>query len=63
MERSVEGTIERCAKPRVAVYSAPLDPTSLETKGTVLIKNADELLNYTKSEEKAAENFVQGIAD
>ena len=63
VERSVEGTIERCSKPKVAVYSAPLDPSTLETKGTVLIKNAEELLSYTKTEEKAAENFIQSIAD
>jgi len=36
---------------------------SQDTKGTVLIKNAKELLNYTKSEEDFAEKIVKGIAE
>lgn len=34
-----------------------------ETKGTVLIKNAEELMNYTKGEEEAMELFVKGLAE
>lgn len=37
-------------KPKIACYSCPLDTQYAETKGTVLIKTADELLNYTKGE-------------
>ena len=54
VNRNVEGTITRVDNPRIAIYNAPLDPQSAETKGTVLIKNASELLNYTKSEEDLA---------
>lgn len=35
-------------KPRIAVYSIPLDTQYSDTKGTVLIKSANELVNYTK---------------
>lgn len=51
IKRSVEGCIDRMAKPRIAIYSCPLDTTYAETKGTVLIQNANELLNYSKGEE------------
>ncbi|KAM3146229.1 hypothetical protein pb186bvf_001574 [Paramecium bursaria] len=63
VNRNVEGTITRVDNPRIAIYNAPLDPQSAETKGTVLIKNAAELLNYTKSEEDLAQKLVQSIAD
>jgi T-complex protein 1 subunit theta len=63
VSRNAEGTIQRVTNPKVAVYNAPLDPQSADTKGTVLIKNADELLNYTKSEEDHAEKIVKSIAD
>lgn len=41
VKRNVEGSIDRMAKPRIAVYSCPLDTQYSETKGTVLISNAD----------------------
>ncbi len=50
VKRSVEGSVESMSKPRIACYSCPLDTQYCETKGTVLIKNADELMNYTKGE-------------
>jgi len=40
-----------------------MDTQEAETKGTVLIKSAEELLNYNKSEEDLAHKFVKGIAD
>ena len=42
-------------KPRVAIYACPLDTQQSDTKGTVLLKSAKELMNYTKSEEEHAE--------
>ena len=50
VKRNVEGSVESMKNPRIACYSCPLDTQYCETKGTVLIKNADELLNYTKGE-------------
>ena len=48
--RNAEGSISRVANPRVAVYGQPLDPQQGETKGTILLQKAQELLDYTKSE-------------
>lgn len=61
VKRAAEGSIDRMAKPRIAVYSCPLDTMYAETKGTVLISNANELLNYSKGEEELAEKFVQKL--
>ena len=63
IKRGAEGTIPRVTKPVVAVYHCPLDTIQGETKGTILIKNANELLNYNKGEEDLAEKFVQGLVD
>lgn len=41
VKRNVEGSIDRMPKPRIAVYSCPLDTMYAETKGTVLISNAN----------------------
>lgn len=40
VKRKAEGSIDRMVKPRIAVYSCPLDTMYAETKGTVLISNA-----------------------
>lgn len=63
VKRAAEGSIDRMIKPRIAVYSCPLDTMQAETKGTVLIQNANELLNYTKGEEDLAEKFVQKLVN
>jgi T-complex protein 1 subunit theta len=63
VKRNAEGCIDRMVKPRIAVYSCPLDTMQAETKGTVLIQNASELLNYSKGEEDLAEKFVQKLVN
>ena len=50
VKRNAEGSVDRMVKPRIAIYSCPLDTMQAETKGTVLIQNAGELLNYSKGE-------------
>jgi len=37
------------------VFTSALDVAQTETKGTVLIKNAEEMLNFTSGEEKHME--------
>lgn len=63
VKRNAEGCIDRMVKPRIAVYSCPLDTMQSDTKGTVLIQNANELLNYSKGEEELAEKFVQKLVN
>lgn len=61
--REPEGMIKRVKKAKVAVFTCGLDIAQTETKGTVLIKNKDEMLNFTTGEEKHIEKIFQEIAD
>lgn len=62
-KREVEGDITSAAKVKVAMYTCPIDITQTETKGTVLIKSADELLNFSQGEESLLEKQIKDIAD
>jgi T-complex protein 1 subunit theta len=61
--REPEGDVKKASRAKVAVFTAPLDIAQTETKGTVLIKNADEMLNFTTGEEKQLEKILKEIAD
>ena len=63
IRRNVEGTVSCVENAPVAVFSQGVDTSSTETKGTVLIKSAQELKDYHKSEEKELEQIIKGIAD
>ena len=52
------GEIKKVTKAKVAVFTCALDISQTETKGTVLIKNADEMLNFTRGEEKHLEKVI-----
>lgn len=62
-KREVEGDISSASKAKIVIYSCPVDITQTETKGTVLIKTADELLNFSKGEESLLEKQIKDIAD
>lgn len=62
-KRQVEGDVNSAVKAKVAVYTCPIDITQTETKGTVLIKSADELLNFSRGEESQLEKQIKDIAD
>lgn len=47
--------VKKAYKVKVAVFTSALDIAQTETKGTVLIKNKDEMLNFTSGEEKHLE--------
>lgn len=46
-------------KVKVAVFTSALDIAQSETKGTVLIKNKEEMLNFTRGEEKHVEKVLK----
>ncbi|CAH2084801.1 unnamed protein product [Euphydryas editha] len=62
-KREVEGDVTGASKAKIVIYSCPVDITQTETKGTVLIKTADELLNFSKGEESLLEKQIKDIAD
>ena len=53
--------IKKVTRGKVAVFTTALDIAQTETKGTVLIKNADEMLNFTTGEEKHIEKVSHEI--
>ncbi|KAG0635230.1 chaperonin Cpn60/TCP-1 family [Tuber brumale] len=61
--REPEGTIKKALKAKVAVFSCPIDISQTETKGTVLIHNAREMLDFTKGEESQLETIIKEIHD
>lgn len=62
-KRHVEGDVTKKLKAKVAVYTCAIDIMQTETKGTVLIKNADELKNFSRGEENMLESQIKAIAD
>jgi T-complex protein 1 subunit theta len=62
-KRQVEGVVTEMKNAKVAVYSCPFDAQATETKGTVLIKSATELLEFNKGEESLIEEIVKGLSE
>ncbi|KJH45781.1 putative T-complex protein 1, theta subunit [Dictyocaulus viviparus] len=62
-KRGVEGEVKRSENARIAVFACPFDLTQTETKGTVLIENAEELMGFAKGEENEVESQVKALAD
>ncbi|XP_060626444.1 T-complex protein 1 subunit theta isoform X1 [Anolis sagrei] len=62
-KKETEGDITSVKNAKIAVYSCPFDGMITETKGTVLIKNAEELTTFSKGEENLMELQVKAIAD
>jgi len=61
--RCVESNITCKENCKVAIFTCPVDALQTETKGTVLIKTAEELTNFSRGEETQLENQIKAIAD
>ncbi|KAH8110559.1 T-complex protein 1 [Phellopilus nigrolimitatus] len=61
--REPEGVVKRVTGAKVVVFTSGLDVAQTETKGTVLLHNAEEMLNFTSGEEKHMEMIFKEIAD
>lgn len=55
------GTVKKAKKAKVGVYTCPIDTSQTETKGTVLLHNAQEMLDFTKGEENQLETVVKEL--
>ncbi|KAL7021829.1 hypothetical protein ACKWTF_012045 [Chironomus riparius] len=62
-KRFVEGDVAHAEQAKIALYTCPVDVTQTETKGTVLIKTAEELKNFSKGEENLLEEQIKAIAE
>ncbi|KAL2033984.1 hypothetical protein VTO58DRAFT_104698 [Aureobasidium pullulans] len=61
--REPEGTVKNVQKAKVGVFSCPIDIAQTETKGTVLLKNAQEMLDFTKGEESQIDQAIKELHD
>lgn len=60
--RDTEGVVKRAENAKVVVFGCGIEASSTEAKGTVLLKNAEDLMNYNRSEERKMEELIEGIA-
>ena len=58
-----DGQIKKATKAKVGVFSCPIDTSQTETKGTVLLHNAKEMLSFTKGEENQMEGIIKELHD
>ena len=57
------GAVQRMQSCRIAVYGCAIELDRTETKGTVLLQSAEELLDLSASEEKAMDARIKEFAD
>jgi T-complex protein 1 subunit theta len=63
VQRDAEGAVKHVEKAKIAVFGCSIEAASSETKGTVVIHNAEELMAYNKGEERMSEESIKAIAD
>lgn len=61
--REPDGSVKKATKAKVGVFSCPIDTSQTETKGTVLLHNAKEMLEFTKGEEAQLESQIKELFD
>ncbi|KFA80202.1 hypothetical protein S40288_07320 [Stachybotrys chartarum IBT 40288] len=58
-----DGSIKKARRAKVGVYTCPIDISQTETKGTVLLHNAKEMMDFTKGEESQLETAIKELHD
>jgi T-complex protein 1 subunit theta len=61
--RGAETTLTSVSDAKISVYGCGIEASGTEAKGTVLMKNADDLKGYNKTEEIKMEEIIKSIAD
>lgn len=57
------GSVKKAKKAKVGVFTCAIDTSQTETKGTVLLQNAKEMLDFTKGEESQLEAAIKELYD
>lgn len=60
--RDTESVCKHLKKAKVAVYGCAVDIPSLDTKGTALIDNAEDLIQYSQKEEEVMKKIIKNIS-
>lgn len=58
-----DGSVKKIKKAKVGVFTCPIDISQTETKGTVLLHNAKEMMDFTKGEETQLEAAIKELHD
>lgn len=58
-----DGSVKNAKNAKVGVFSCSIDTSQTETKGTVLLHNAKEMLEFTKGEENQLEAAIKELHD
>lgn len=58
-----DGSVKRACRAKVAVFTCPIDISQTETKGTVLLHNAKEMMEFTQGEEAQIETTIKELHD
>jgi T-complex protein 1 subunit theta len=61
--REPESVMRKASDAKVAIFSCPIDVGQTETKGTVLLKSAKEMVDYSHGEETQMEKAIKELAD
>lgn len=61
--REPDGSVKKAARAKVGVFSCPIDTSQTETKGTVLLHNAKEMMDFTTGEESQLEVAIKELYD
>jgi len=61
--RGSDTTVTSATNAKITVFGCAIEASGTEAKGTVLMKTADDLMGYNKSEEKKMEEIIKSIAD
>ena len=61
--REPDGSVKSARHAKVGVFSCPIDISQTETKGTVLLHNAKEMMDFTKGEETQLEQVIKELHD
>lgn len=63
LKNDAVGSIKKMEKAKIAVFAGGVDTSATDTKGTVLIHNAEQLENYAKTEEAKVEELIKAVAE
>lgn len=61
--RGVDTTLTHVESARITVFGCGIEAASTEAKGTVLMKDANDLMSYNKSEEAKMDEIVKSISE
>lgn len=63
LHREPETQLKRATQAKVAVYACPINVGRTETKSTVLLHGAQEMLDFSQGEERIVEEQIRAIAE